>query len=106
MSARLLMTEDLKADLVATSSYRALKVGYFSLSSLDHDGTSDHRASSRRRTSTPVLRESMTTGTGSVGRMFQLGRQSCTSPPVATNSSMSSLTSLSIAKRPHIPTTL
>jgi hypothetical protein len=44
-------------------SDRALKVGYFSLKSFDHDGTSDHRAGSRRRTGTsPPLADWITSG--------------------------------------------
>jgi hypothetical protein len=49
--------------LLAMFSDRALKVGYFSLKSFDHDGTSDHRAGSRRRTGTsPPLADWITSG--------------------------------------------
>jgi hypothetical protein len=52
-------------------SERALNVGYFSFSSFDHDGTSDHRAGSRRRTaSSPPLADWITTGIVSVGAML------------------------------------
>lgn len=52
-------------------SDRALNVGYFSFSSFDHDGTSDHRVGSRRRTaSPPPLAGWMTMGMVSVGAML------------------------------------
>ena len=103
MRARFERIDALKDAFPVIPSLRALKVGTVILRVFDQPGVSDQRATSSRRVGSGAsFIDSRTTATGSVGRMFQPGRQSRKSPPTATNSSIKSSVLLSIAKRPHM----
>ena len=73
MRQRCLVTEPRNVGLSAAVSDRALNVGYFSVTSFDHEGTNDHLAGPTIRSPEAVV---TTMGIVVVGAIFQRGNQS------------------------------
>jgi hypothetical protein len=98
MMQRCELRESRKVGLAAAVSDRALKVGYFRVSSFDQEGTRDHLAGASIRSPDAVVTRR---GIVLVGAIFQLGTHSGKRFVVARNQATTASVEWSKAKRPH-----